>query len=57
MVYFGDVEQFLTSNEIFAPATKAKLLSILTNPGKCAHLKMELTAVIDTGESLVQCQR
>ncbi len=54
MVYFGDVEQFLTSNEMFAPATKPKLLFILTDTCKSASLQMELAAVVDAGESLVK---
>ena len=54
MVHFGDLERFLTYNNMFSPATKAKLLSILTDPSKCASLQMELAAVVDAGVSLVR---
>ena len=50
---YGDIEGFLKDSDM-APATKEKLLTLLSHPQKCVLLKMELAAVIDAGRPLVQ---
>ena len=51
---FGDVEPFFSTHDDFAPATRQKLLAILTDPAKNACLRIELAAVVDAGECLVK---
>ena len=36
---FGDIDGFLRNNDM-APATKEKLLDVLTHPQKCVLMKM-----------------
>ncbi len=50
MVQFGDIEPFLRAQGDLAPATCSKLLSIVSDPARNAHLRIELAAVVDGGE-------
>ena len=50
---YGDVAGFKQNGD-FAPATKAKMLNMLSDPQCSAQLKIELAAVIDAGKPLVQ---
>ena len=50
---YGDIEGFLRNNDM-APATKEKLLGMLSHPQKRVLLKLELAVVIDAGRPLVQ---
>ena len=50
---YGDIEGFLRNNDM-APATKQKLLDLLSYPQKRVLLKMEIVAVIDAGRPLVK---
>ena len=53
MVQFAFIEPFLQNNEDIGPATRAKLLEILSHPPSMLLLKVELAAVIDLGEHFV----
>ena len=53
MLYFGDIEPFLSENEV-APACRGKVLAILNDPQKKSHLQVELAVVIDVGEQFVK---
>ena len=48
------VRAFLEENEDLGPATRQKLLGILTDPQKNALLQIELAAVVDCGEPFVK---
>lgn len=50
---YGDVEGFLRNSDM-APATKKKLLDIMSHPQKRVLLKIELAVVIDVGRLLVK---
>ena len=50
MIQFGEIEPFLTDNADLRPSSRPRLLSILTNPEKLIHLRLELASVIDWGE-------
>jgi hypothetical protein len=54
MVQFAFIEPFLQNNEDIGPATRAKLLEILSHPPSMLLLKVELAAVIDLGEHFVK---
>lgn len=54
MLYFGDIEPFLSSSEEFAPTVRSKLLAFMSDPSKKALLQVELAAVIDWGEHFVK---
>ena len=54
MVYFGDIKPFIDENEDIGPATRPKLLHILSDPQKVALLQIELAATIDLGEPFVK---
>ncbi len=54
MVKFGDIEPFLRAQDDLAPATCSKLLSIVSDHARNAHLRIELAAVVDGGECLVK---
>ena len=54
MLQFGDIEPFLSENTDLGPASRPKLLAILTDREKLEHLKLELAAVIDWGEVFVK---
>ena len=51
---FGDVEQFIKETKELAPATLDKLKQILSDLVKNVQLRIELAAVIDTGEPFVK---
>lgn len=51
MVQFGP---FLRAQDDLAPAICSKLLAILSDPAKNAHLRVQLAAVVDRGECLVK---
>ena len=50
---YGDIQGFLQNNDM-APATKEKLLNMLSHLQKRVLLKMEVAAVVDAGRPLVQ---
>ena len=50
---FGDVEPFLREHDI-SPATRTKLLDILSDPQQLVMLKVELAAVVDIGSYFVK---
>ena len=50
---YGGIEGFLRNNDM-APATKEKLLDLLSHPQKRLLLKMEFAVVIDAGRPLVE---
>ena len=54
LLQFGHVEPFLQRNEDIGPATRTKLLEILSNPQQLTVLKMELASVIDVGVHFVK---
>ena len=54
MVYFGDLLSFLEENDDVAPACRLKLLGIIHDSDKLAHLKIELAATVDIGEPFVK---
>ena len=54
MIQFGFIEPFLQNNEDIGPATRAKLLEILSQPQSLLLLKVDLAAVIDVGEHFVK---
>ena len=54
MELFGDIEPFVSTHDDFSPATRQKLLTILSDPAKNACLRIELAAVVDAGECLVK---
>ena len=54
MIQFGFIEPFLQNNEDIGPATRAKLLEILSQPQSLLLLKVELAAVIDLGKHFVK---
>lgn len=54
MQQFGDVRPFLQEQTELSPVTRSKLLHILADPLKNAHLQIELAAVIDAGEPIVK---
>ena len=51
---FGDIQPFLEENGDLGPATRSKMLSILLDPCKKIHLKLEMAAVVDAGRQFVQ---
>ena len=55
---FGDVELFLRNkvrnNVDISPATRSKLIEILSDQQKCSLLKVELAVVSDLGEHFVK---
>lgn len=51
---FGDVEPFLHNNPDISPATRSKLLQILSDPLENSRLKVELAVVIDLGKHFVE---
>ena len=51
---FGDLELFLRNNIEVSPATRSKLLEILSDQQKCSLLKVELAVVSDLGEHFVK---
>ena len=51
---FGDVELFLRNNIDISPATRSKLIEILSDQQKCSLLKVELAVVSDLGEHFVK---
>ena len=51
---FGDIQPFLEDNVNISPATRAKLLEILTDPQQQLLLKMELASVVDIGSYFVR---
>ena len=53
MLLFGDVPSFLTTLDT-APATTAKLLSILNDPTERSLRELQIAAVVDVGEPLVK---
>ena len=54
LLQFGDVQPFLEENDDLGPATRPKLLAILTNPQRKSLLQIELASVIDCGEPFVK---
>ena len=54
LVQFGDIKPFIQENEDLSPATRAKLLEILTDPQQQRLLKMELASVVDVGTYFVK---
>ena len=54
MELFGDVVPFLQTNSDLAPATRAKLLSILNDPQQMCFLQVELAVTIDAGMPFVR---
>ena len=54
MVYFGDLLPFLEEHDGVAPACRLKLLGIIHDSDKLAHLKIELAATVDIGEPFVK---
>ena len=54
LVKFGDVEEFVRGNDEFSPATKSKLLAIVSDSSKKGQLLLELAAVVDAGEGMVK---
>ena len=53
MEMFADVTPFLDTNADLAPATRAKLLSILKDPQKLPFLQVELAVTVDAGMPFV----
>ena len=53
MLKFKDVEKFIETTDV-SPATRAKLIAILSDNSKKVMLKLELAAVVDAGKSLVE---
>ena len=53
ILLFGDVPSFLTTLDT-APATTAKLRSILNDPTERSLLELQIAAVVDVGELLVK---
>jgi hypothetical protein len=51
---FGDVRPFLEEHEDLGPATRQKLLGIVTDPQRNILLHIELAAVVDCGEPFVK---
>ena len=51
---FGDVRPFLEEHEDLGPATRQKLLGIVTDPQRNVLLQIELAAVVDCGEPFVK---
>ena len=51
---FGDIEPFLKDHDDVSPATRTKLMQILSNPQQVSFLKLELAAVIDIGSYFVK---
>ena len=51
---FGDVFPFLQSHPEISPATTGKLSQLLSDPQKKAYLQVELSALVDGGESFVK---
>lgn len=51
---FGDILPFLQSHPEFSPATTARLLELLSDAHRMAHLQLELAAVVDCGEKFVK---
>jgi len=54
MNQFGDVEPFPQRNEDIGPATRCKLLEILSNSQQLIMQKMELASVIVVGVHFVK---
>ena len=54
MVQFGDILKLLEDNKDIGPATRPKLLQIMTDPQSSFLLKIELAAVVDFGEQFVK---
>ena len=54
LLQFGDVQPFLEENDDLGPATRPKLLAVLTNPQRKSLLQIELASVIDCGEPFVK---
>ena len=54
MLFFGDIESFLSSNSDIAPSLRPKLLTMLSDPLTKAKLQMEMAATVDWGEPFVQ---
>jgi len=54
LVQFGDLKPFLTKNTDIGPHTRPRLLSFFEDTQKLNYLKIELTAVVDWGESFVK---
>ena len=52
MQQFGDIEPFLKDHDDVSPATRTKLMQILSNPQQVSF--MELAAVIDIGSYFVK---
>ena len=51
---FGDIEQFLKSDDDFSGNTRAKLLDYFQSPTKLQSLKVELAALVDAGKPFVE---
>ena len=54
MLFFGDIEPFLTENEDIGMALRPKLLAVLNTSQKCTCLRIELAATVDWGEPFVK---
>ena len=54
LLYFGDIAPFLNENDDIGPALRPKLLDVLSNPQKYAHLCIELASIVDWGEPFVK---
>ena len=49
-----DFQPFLEEQAELSPTTRFKLLQILADPLRNAHLQIELAAIIDAGEPFVK---
>lgn len=54
MELFGDVTPFLETNTDLSPNTRAKLLSVLTDPQQRTYLQVELAIIVDAGMPFVR---
>ena len=51
---FGDVQPFLEENSDIGPANRSKMLDILQDSQKKAHLMVEMAVVVDSGREFVR---
>ena len=54
LLQFGDIGQYLTSNQNVGAATSAKLLVVFSTPQQKGQLQLELAATVDVGELFVK---
>ena len=47
MLYFGDIEPFLSENEDIGPALRPKLLAFFQEPQTKSKLQVEMAATVD----------